>query len=75
MDEPIDDGWNAELAHPTATLRDLVPPHCEWLVRAGEQSLTQRRPVHPQVIRQLIHRHPVDAGAALVLPHSFQRGL
>ena len=28
-----------------------------------------------QVRRQLVHRHPVDAGTALVLPHSLQRRL
>ena len=28
-----------------------------------------------QMVGQLIHRHPVDAGTTLVLPHTLQRGL
>jgi len=75
LDEPIDDGRDAELSYPTAAFRDRMPSHRRRLVRAREQLLAERGPVRLQVLRQLIHRHPIDAGAALVLPHPFQRGL
>src|SRR5699024_516963 len=66
---------DAELSYPTAALRDLLLSHRRGLVRAREQLLAKRGPVSAQVVRKLVHRHPVDAGAALVLPHSLQRGL
>jgi hypothetical protein len=75
LDEPIDDGRDAELSLASARLRDRVPSHRRRLVRAREQSLAQRGPMRLQVLRQLIHRHPVDAGAAPVLPRPLQRGL
>ena len=45
------------------------------LVGALEQLRPDRLPVLHQVLRQLVHGHPVDAGTALVLPHSLQRRL
>ena len=51
-----------------------MPSHRLRLVRPREQLLPQARPVHRQIVRQFFHRHPVDAGTALVLPHSLQRG-
>ena len=42
------------------------------LVAPREQLLAQTRPVRRQIRRQLLHRHPVDAGAALVLLHSLR---
>jgi hypothetical protein len=44
------------------------------LVGAREQLLSKLGPVLAQIPGQLLHRHPVQAGTALVLPHPLQRG-
>ena len=75
LDEPVEHGRDAELSHPAAALRNQLPLHRRGLVRPREQLLAELGPVRSQVVGQLLHRHPVDAGTALVLPHPLQRGL
>ena len=43
------------------------------LVGSVEQLLADASPVLHQVLRQFLHRHPVDAGAAPVRSHPLQR--
>ena len=75
LDEPIEHGRDAELSLAAAALGDHVPSHRLRLVGAREQLLADLLPVRDQVRRQVIHGHPVDAWAALVLTNSLQRGL
>ena len=63
------------LSDPTAGLGDFLPLHRLRLVVPREQLLADRFPVLGQVLRQLVHGHPIDAGTALVLPHALQRRL
>src|SRR5438132_311047 len=67
LNEPVEDGRDPELSDSTATLWNRVPSH--WLrpVAPSEEILTYARPVRRQIRWQLVHRHPVDAGTALVL--------
>ena len=64
-----------KLSDPAPALRYLHFPHRLRLVGAREQLRSDGLPVLRQVLRQLVHGHPVDAGTALVLPHSLQRRL
>jgi hypothetical protein len=48
---------------------------CGWYVPASSCSRSRRPVSRAQVVGQLSHGHPVDAGTALVLPHSLQREL
>jgi hypothetical protein len=64
-----------ELSDTSVALGYLLPFHRLRLVSAVEQLRSYSLPVPGQVLRQLIHGHPVDAGTALVLPHSLQRRL
>ncbi len=52
-------------------LPEYLAEHWETI---REQLLADLDPVLRQVIRQLVHRHPVDAGAAPVLLHPSKRG-
>ena len=73
LDEPVEYGRDAQLPPPAAAFGDLLPPHRLRLVAAREQWLADRRPVRRQVGRQFLHGHPVEAGAAPVLPYAFER--
>jgi hypothetical protein len=42
-------------------------------VGAREQLLAQHEPGLSQMIAQRFHRHPIDAGTALILLHALQR--
>ena len=75
LDEPIEHRRDTELALPAIALWDRSPLHRLRLVRAREQLLAERRPVHAQMIGKLSNGHPVHAGTALVMPHSLQREL
>jgi hypothetical protein len=75
LDEAVEHRRDAELALASAGLGDHHSSHRARLVAAREEVLTDREPVLTQEVGKLLDRHPVDAGAALVLPNSFQRGL
>ena len=49
-----------------------MPPHRVRLVGPREERPTDARPVRPQIRRQLVHCHPVDAGTASILPHALE---
>ena len=67
LDEPVEHRRDAELALAAAALGDRQPSHRLRLVASREQLLAEPRPVHAQVGGSSLHRHPVDAGTALVL--------
>jgi hypothetical protein len=50
-----------------------VPSHRLRLVSAREEIIAKLRPALGHVRRQLVHRHPINAGAALVLLHPSKR--
>jgi len=74
LDEAVQHGGDAPLALAPSRLRDELLFDRLWLARAREELPSDPRPVLLEPVRQLIHRHRVDAGAALVLPHSLERG-
>jgi hypothetical protein len=51
LDEPIEHRRDAELAHPSAALRDFPPEHLLRHVPPREQLLADSRPLLPQVVR------------------------
>lgn len=53
------------LSDSSASLRDLLPLHDLRPVGAGEQRPPDLPPMSPQVGSQLIHAHPVNAGAVM----------
>ena len=75
LDKAIEHRRDAKLAHPAVLLRYLVLAHRRRLIRPLKKLLAQLLPVRLQMRRQLVHRHPVDAGTALVLLHSRVRRL
>src|SRR5258707_14695186 len=73
LDEPIEHTRNPELSGSSTALRDFLPSYWFGLGSPIEQRRPYCLPVFNQLLRQLIHRHPIDTGTALVLPHSLQR--
>ncbi|HTY83810.1 MAG TPA: recombinase family protein [Silvibacterium sp.] len=63
---------DAQLSHPSVRLGYLYPLHRMRLVCPTQQLFADGWPVLPQVNSQRIHRHAVDARAALVGLHSLQ---
>ena len=74
LDEPVEHGWDAELALAPARLRDRHPSHRLRLVAPREEFLAKPRPVHAQMIGQRFDCHPVDAGTARILSNTLQCG-
>ena len=72
LDEPVERRRDPELSDPATALRDFLPLHRLRLVGPRDELLADLFPVLGQVLRQLVHGHPVDAGTALVLPHALQ---
>jgi len=62
LDEAVEHRRDAEHSLAAAGLRNRDPPHQPGPVAPGEELLAQARPVGLQVDRQLLDRHPVDAG-------------
>src|SRR5690606_14996767 len=73
LDEPIEHRRDPQLPDPAATLRYLVPSYRRRLVASREQLRPDPLPVLPQVFRQLLHAHSIDARTPLVAPHALQR--
>src|SRR5262245_41103082 len=74
LHEPVEDTGDAQLAHPSSSqLWYLDPPY--WLrpIGAFQKLLAQLRFVTPEVLGQLIDRHAVYSGRALVLSDLLQR--
>jgi hypothetical protein len=70
LDEAVEHRRDAEGAHAVApaSLGDLDPQHRLRSVDATEQLGPDRGPVVPQVGREFVDGHPVDAGRASVAP-------
>jgi hypothetical protein len=75
LDEPVERRRDPELSDPATALWDFLPLHRFRLVGPRDELLANLLPVLRQVLRQLVHGHPVDAGTALVLLHALQRRL
>jgi hypothetical protein len=73
LNESVERRWDAELSLPSVALRNELTLHRLGPVGAREQLLSKHGPGLPQVLTQRFHRHPVDAGTALVLLHALQR--
>src|SRR5262245_30924089 len=75
LDQAIQHGGDAELAHPAVRLGDLDPPHRLRLVSPTEQLFPDGWPVLAQVVPGLADGPAVDAGAPLVgadlMPRAF----
>src|SRR6202008_455836 len=67
LDESVEDGRDPELADTAILLWNRMSSHRLRLVATREEVLLDLRPMLGHVRWQLVHRHPVDAGAALVL--------
>jgi hypothetical protein len=75
LDESVEYRRNAKLALASAGLCDPDATYCLRLVASREEFRANTRPFHPQIPRQIAHRHPVDAGTPCVSSNSFQRSL
>lgn len=73
MDESVEHGRDLQLPDRSPALGDLLTSHRRGLVASREQLRSDPLPVPPQVLRQLLHAHPVDAGTSLFAPHALQR--
>jgi hypothetical protein len=73
LDESVERRWDAELSLPTVALRTELSLHRLGPVGASEQLLAQHGPGLSQMVAQRFHRHPIDAGTALVFLHALQR--
>jgi hypothetical protein len=73
LDESVDDGRYPELSDATAVFGNSLPSHGLRSVGPREQLCSKALSLPRYVRRQIFHRHPVDAGAALVLLHPPKR--
>src|SRR3954447_17211284 len=76
LDQAIQHGGDAELAHPTVRLGDLDSPHRLRPVGPVEQPFPDGWPVLAQVVPGLVDGPAIDAGAPFVgadlLPRIFE---
>src|SRR5512135_3205347 len=66
LDQAIQHGGDAELAHPAVRFGDLYPPHRLRPVSPVEQLFPEGWPVLTQVVPGLVNGPAIDAGAPLV---------
>src|SRR4029453_3438531 len=69
LDESIQHGRNAELAHSSVRLRYFHPADRLRLVGPAQQLFSNGWPVLSQVVGELTNGHPVDASATFVSLH------
>jgi hypothetical protein len=72
LDETVQNGRDAKLAHPAIWLGNLHPSHRLCLVGSFLKLLFDLLPVQPEIVRQLLDGHPVYAGRSLVGLHLCQ---
>jgi len=73
LDEPVEHARNAEFTHSAVALGNLLSSYRLGLVGTAKQLLAYFLPVFHQVLRQFVHRHPIDPGTTPVLSHPRQR--
>src|SRR5499433_3697492 len=69
LDESIQHGRNAELAHSPVRLWYFHPADRLWFVGPAQQLFSNGWPVLSQVVGELTNGHPVDARATFVRLH------
>src|SRR5258707_15811785 len=73
LDQAIQHGGDAELAHPSVRFGDLDSPYRERLVSPVQQLFPDGWPVLTQVVPGLVDGPAIDAGASLVGADSMPR--
>src|SRR5208283_587143 len=73
LDETVQYGGDAKLAHPAIWLGNFHAFHRLWLVGPAQKLLANRRPLLTQVIRKFANGHPVHSRTPLVGHDSCQR--
>lgn len=73
LDEAVESGGHAQFAHATIRLGNLDTPDRRRRIGAVQQLVPMLWPVRPQVVRELLDGHPVDARAPLVRLDATQR--
>src|SRR5207249_1566314 len=66
LDESTQHRRNAKFAHSPVRLGNLYPPHRLRFISSTQQLFPNGWPVLPQVVGELIDRHPVDTRATFV---------
>src|SRR6187455_1382426 len=73
LDQAIQHGGDAELAHPAVRFGEFDTPHRLRLVSPVEQLFPDDRPLLTQVVPGLVDGPAIDAGASLVGADSMPR--
>lgn len=72
LDEPVKNGRDAKLPHPSPALGDELSLHPLGLVGPSKQLLADLLPVFPEVSAELNDGHPVDPRTPFVAPDTLQ---
>jgi hypothetical protein len=75
LDKSVERGGHAEFAHATIWLGYLDASDRRRCIQTSQQLVPMLWPVRPQVVRELLDGHPVDARASLVCLDTTQRFL